>query len=279
MSRTRLFGVFRCRASVVLLFGCLAVNREQQNVGQREHRTACPRPLFFYFDVPVVARCCDGVGGRFFSRRVDLSAGLVVRDRYDSLSLDQVGKGEYDGVFDCGKKIFKAHGIKGAYQGFSAVLLRNFPCFGAYFFCFEVCCRSTKICLYRVYAGCRLVCVPTIASTSIVCVCEDFAKTSPRLRQDFAAQRQEGLVPPLLSVLRAFLSPGTFCLWGVGGCCGVSHVKRRLFFLRASGVCIAAWHRPPYTWISFLDASLGLLASLQVTSSTPPPSLPCLRDV
>ena len=50
-----------------------------------------------------------------------------------------MGKGEYDGVFDCGKKIFKAHGIKGAYQGFSAVLLRNFPCFGAYFFCFEVC--------------------------------------------------------------------------------------------------------------------------------------------
>ncbi|CAN0035697.1 unnamed protein product [Pylaiella littoralis] len=49
----------------------------------------------------------------------------------------QVGKGEYDGVFDCGKKIFKAHGIKGAYQGFSAVLLRNVPCFGAYFFCFE----------------------------------------------------------------------------------------------------------------------------------------------
>lgn len=50
-----------------------------------------------------------------------------------------MGKGEYDGVFDCGRKIFKAYGIKGAYQGFSAVLLRNFPCFGAYFFCFEVC--------------------------------------------------------------------------------------------------------------------------------------------
>lgn len=49
-----------------------------------------------------------------------------------------MGKGEYDGVFDCGRKIFKAYGIKGAYQGFSAVLLRNVPCFGAYFFCFEV---------------------------------------------------------------------------------------------------------------------------------------------
>lgn len=50
----------------------------------------------------------------------------------------QVGKGEYDGVFDCGRKIFGQYGIKGAYQGFSAVLLRNVPCFGAYFFCFEV---------------------------------------------------------------------------------------------------------------------------------------------
>ncbi len=52
----------------------------------------------------------------------------------------QVGKPnpEYEGVFDAGQKIFKAHGIRGAYQGFNAVLLRNFPCFGAYFFCSEV---------------------------------------------------------------------------------------------------------------------------------------------
>ncbi|CAM9633417.1 unnamed protein product, partial [Scytosiphon promiscuus] len=49
----------------------------------------------------------------------------------------QVGTGKYDGVFDCGRKIISAHGVKGAYQGFSAVLLRNIPCFGAYFFCFE----------------------------------------------------------------------------------------------------------------------------------------------
>ncbi|CAM9692395.1 unnamed protein product [Laminaria digitata] len=47
------------------------------------------------------------------------------------------GGGEYSGVIDCGKKIFAAHGIKGAYQGFTATLLRNIPCFGAYFFCFE----------------------------------------------------------------------------------------------------------------------------------------------
>ncbi|CAM9474788.1 unnamed protein product, partial [Hapterophycus canaliculatus] len=49
----------------------------------------------------------------------------------------EVGTGEYAGVLDCGKKIIGTYGIKGAYQGFSAVLLRNFPCFGAYFFCFE----------------------------------------------------------------------------------------------------------------------------------------------
>ncbi|CAM9299290.1 unnamed protein product [Ascophyllum nodosum] len=49
----------------------------------------------------------------------------------------QVGKGEYEGVIDCGRKIFGRHGISGVYQGFGATALRNFPCFGAYFCCFE----------------------------------------------------------------------------------------------------------------------------------------------
>lgn len=55
---------------------------------------------------------------------------------------------EYKGVFDCGQKIFRAYGIRGAYQGFSAVLLRNVPCFGSYFFCSEVG-------EWHVYALCR----------------------------------------------------------------------------------------------------------------------------
>lgn len=46
----------------------------------------------------------------------------------------QVGEGEYKGVFDAAGKLSRAHGVQGLYQGFSATILRNFPCFGLYFF-------------------------------------------------------------------------------------------------------------------------------------------------
>ncbi|CAM9970834.1 unnamed protein product, partial [Phaeothamnion confervicola] len=50
----------------------------------------------------------------------------------------QVGKGQYSGVFDCGRQVIAANGWAGAYQGFAATMLRNVPCFGGYFFAFEV---------------------------------------------------------------------------------------------------------------------------------------------
>mmetsp|Transcript_2208 Transcript_2208/g.2945 ORF Transcript_2208/g.2945 Transcript_2208/m.2945 type:complete len:289 (+) Transcript_2208:96-962(+) len=49
----------------------------------------------------------------------------------------QVGEGKYSGVFDCAKQVYASQGIKGVYQGFVASLMRNVPCFGAYFFSFE----------------------------------------------------------------------------------------------------------------------------------------------
>ncbi|CAM9388823.1 unnamed protein product, partial [Discosporangium mesarthrocarpum] len=54
----------------------------------------------------------------------------------------QVGKGEYEGVIDAGRKIVGVYGVKGAFQGLGATMLRNVPCFGAYFFCFENVKRS-----------------------------------------------------------------------------------------------------------------------------------------
>ena len=45
----------------------------------------------------------------------------------------QVGKGEYDGVFDAARKIIRGYGFRGLYQGGPATLLRNIPCFGLYF--------------------------------------------------------------------------------------------------------------------------------------------------
>lgn len=45
----------------------------------------------------------------------------------------QVGKGEYSGVFDAGRKITRAYGLRGLYQGVEATIIRNVPCFGLYF--------------------------------------------------------------------------------------------------------------------------------------------------
>mmetsp|Transcript_33433 Transcript_33433/g.40969 ORF Transcript_33433/g.40969 Transcript_33433/m.40969 type:complete len:299 (-) Transcript_33433:434-1330(-) len=58
----------------------------------------------------------------------------------------QVGKGEFEGVFDAAKKITRTHGFGGVYQGVAATWLRNIPCFGLYFFGAEF--------------GYRLVCPP-----------------------------------------------------------------------------------------------------------------------
>jgi solute carrier family 25 carnitine/acylcarnitine transporter 20/29 len=46
----------------------------------------------------------------------------------------QVGKGEYEGVIDCGRKVIARYGWRGAYQGFIPTILRNVPAFGLYFY-------------------------------------------------------------------------------------------------------------------------------------------------
>lgn len=47
-----------------------------------------------------------------------------------------MGKGEYEGVIDAGKKIIGKYGWRGAFQGFVPTMWRNIPCFGTYF-CFS----------------------------------------------------------------------------------------------------------------------------------------------
>jgi solute carrier family 25 carnitine/acylcarnitine transporter 20/29 len=49
----------------------------------------------------------------------------------------QVGQGKYSGVIDAGKQVVSKYGIRGAYQGFVPTMIRNIPCFGAYFWGFE----------------------------------------------------------------------------------------------------------------------------------------------
>lgn len=49
----------------------------------------------------------------------------------------QVGtSGQYSGVFDAGRQIIGKYGWRGAFQGFSATMARNIPCFSTYF-CFS----------------------------------------------------------------------------------------------------------------------------------------------
>jgi len=50
----------------------------------------------------------------------------------------QVGKGQYAGVWDCLKQIIKLRGFFGIYQGFTATIMRNVPCFALYFYFFEL---------------------------------------------------------------------------------------------------------------------------------------------
>jgi len=54
----------------------------------------------------------------------------------------QVGEGQYRGVWDCLKQLFRQRGIRGLYQGLGATTLRNVPCFASYFFAFE-CVKQT----------------------------------------------------------------------------------------------------------------------------------------
>uniref|UniRef100_A0A6B2LCD6 Mitochondrial carrier protein n=1 Tax=Arcella intermedia TaxID=1963864 RepID=A0A6B2LCD6_9EUKA len=50
----------------------------------------------------------------------------------------QVGKGQYAGVWDCFKQLYRLRGIQGVYQGLPATTLRNVPCFASYFYAFEM---------------------------------------------------------------------------------------------------------------------------------------------
>eukprot|EP01123_Difflugia_compressa_P013033 TRINITY_DN5821_c0_g1_i1.p1 TRINITY_DN5821_c0_g1~~TRINITY_DN5821_c0_g1_i1.p1 ORF type:complete len:301 (-),score=37.64 TRINITY_DN5821_c0_g1_i1:138-1040(-) len=50
----------------------------------------------------------------------------------------QVGKGQYRGVWDCLVQLLRSRGIAGIYQGITATAMRNIPCFGSYFYFFEL---------------------------------------------------------------------------------------------------------------------------------------------
>jgi len=49
----------------------------------------------------------------------------------------QIGKGQYTGVWDCLKQLYKLRGIPGIYQGVAATTMRNIPCFASYFYSYE----------------------------------------------------------------------------------------------------------------------------------------------
>jgi len=50
----------------------------------------------------------------------------------------QVGRGQYSGVWDCLKQLLRQRGIPGIYQGVTATILRNVPCFASYFYAYEL---------------------------------------------------------------------------------------------------------------------------------------------
>eukprot|EP01080_Neovahlkampfia_damariscottae_P001181 gene1181-10695_t len=54
----------------------------------------------------------------------------------------QVRYKEYNGFFDCMKKIYQKYGIRGSFQGFNATILRNVPANFAYFGVYEFIKRS-----------------------------------------------------------------------------------------------------------------------------------------
>lgn len=47
------------------------------------------------------------------------------------------GEGAYSGVFDAASKVYRAHGLRGCFQGFTATTLRNVPAFSGYFGAFS----------------------------------------------------------------------------------------------------------------------------------------------
>ncbi|XP_013384816.1 mitochondrial basic amino acids transporter-like [Lingula anatina] len=48
----------------------------------------------------------------------------------------------YTGPIDCLKKIYKAHGIRGVFKGFTLTIVRETPSFGIYFATYEFLCRQ-----------------------------------------------------------------------------------------------------------------------------------------
>eukprot|EP00953_Heterococcus_sp_UTEX-ZZ885_P019691 10991-Heterococcus_DN1.PRE.3 len=99
---------------------------------------------------PAACCCCEqnfvGKGEKLTIPQYYLAGSLaaipisVVESPVDLFKIQlqaQVGKGKYNGVVDCAKQVYATQGVGGLYQGFGASLLRNIPCFGAYFFSFE----------------------------------------------------------------------------------------------------------------------------------------------
>jgi len=50
----------------------------------------------------------------------------------------QIGEGQYKGVWDCCKQLVHTRGVSGIYQGLTSTIMRNVPCFGSYFYAFEL---------------------------------------------------------------------------------------------------------------------------------------------
>eukprot|EP01114_Cavostelium_apophysatum_P008890 TRINITY_DN2184_c0_g1_i1.p1 TRINITY_DN2184_c0_g1~~TRINITY_DN2184_c0_g1_i1.p1 ORF type:complete len:295 (+),score=42.26 TRINITY_DN2184_c0_g1_i1:158-1042(+) len=65
-------------------------------------------------------------------------------DLFKSQLQTQYGTGtpKYNGFIDCATKIWRNHGLRGIYQGFSATLLRDIPANAAYFGAYEIARRN-----------------------------------------------------------------------------------------------------------------------------------------
>ncbi len=115
-------GLYRGAASPLL--GAMAHNAGVFfSYGQAKKLTGADQvgaPLYTYF----LAGALSAVPISFIETPVDL---LKIKMQ------SQVGKGEYSGVIDAARKLSRAHGIAGLYQGGVASWTRNIPCFGMYF--------------------------------------------------------------------------------------------------------------------------------------------------
>jgi solute carrier family 25 carnitine/acylcarnitine transporter 20/29 len=50
----------------------------------------------------------------------------------------------YDGLFDCARKVYNLHGVRGVYKGFLITLCRDIPGGGAYFTAYDTSKRLLK---------------------------------------------------------------------------------------------------------------------------------------